>query len=304
MAFLSTHRLSLLALLGGAAGIGMAPILVRYSSVGPSTTAFYRLLFALPFLWWWLQRETFPASGAAPPRPVHFRDYPSLALAGLLFVGDLALWHWSLQLTSVANSTLLANLAPVFATLGARFFLGERLSMLFLIGLATAVFGGVLLVQGDLNLDQGRHLGHILAVAAAVFYAAYLLHVKRLRSRFSSLTIMAWSGLVACPGFFLLGLISQETLLPLTLGAWGTLLALGLVSHLGGQTLIAFSLGQLPASYASVGLLLQPVIATGLAWILFQEPLGFVQGIGAAIILLGIALATRGTLRAGKRPPA
>ena len=41
-----------------------------------------------------------------------------LFLVGFFFAGDLAFWHWSIGLTSVANSTLLVNLAPVFVALG------------------------------------------------------------------------------------------------------------------------------------------------------------------------------------------
>ncbi|MBN2508359.1 MAG: hypothetical protein JXQ71_16895, partial [Verrucomicrobia bacterium] len=45
------------ALLLGATGIGLAPILVRWSEVGPSATAFYRVLFSLPWLWAWMGWE-------------------------------------------------------------------------------------------------------------------------------------------------------------------------------------------------------------------------------------------------------
>src|SRR5206468_12521311 len=50
-------RLAFLALLGGATGIGFAPVLVRLSEVGPGATAFFRLLFALPWLWLWMRLE-------------------------------------------------------------------------------------------------------------------------------------------------------------------------------------------------------------------------------------------------------
>jgi len=60
-------------------------------------------------------RKTAGGETAAPA--LGGRTLLGLALAGVFFAGDLALWHWSIGVTSVANSTLLVNLAPVFVAL-------------------------------------------------------------------------------------------------------------------------------------------------------------------------------------------
>src|SRR5688572_31000190 len=104
MGTLKIRRAALGALAAGAGCIGFAPVLVRLSDVGPSATAFYRLLFALPFLWSWMAVSH--ARSSAVVRPSSARDFVWLGVAGLFFTGDLAVWHWSLQFTSVANSTL------------------------------------------------------------------------------------------------------------------------------------------------------------------------------------------------------
>jgi len=289
-------RLALLTLLAGAACIGFAPILVRYSHVGPSATAGFRVLFALPVLWawmWWDHRVPRPMV-----RRARWSDFPLLALAGLLFVGDLAIWHWSLQFTTVAKSTLLANFAPLFATLGAWLLLGERVTARFCFCLVLALAGVAMLVllrsSGTGTATHPEALrGDLLAILAAVFYAAYLLMVKRLRRSFTGLTIMAWTGLVSCPVFLLAGITLGESVWPQTALAWGILLLLGWISHLGGQTLIATAMGRLPASFSSIGLLLQPVIAAVLAWFLFAEHLSPLQILGGLIVLAGIGLASQ-----------
>src|SRR5207244_3996679 len=115
----------------------------------------------------------------------------------LFFTADLALWHWSLRMTSVTNSTLLTNIAPILVTIGALVWFHERITWVFVIGLLFAIAGGSLLVSG--HFDQ-RHLsGDLLSIFTAGFYAAYLLAVKQLRQSFDSVTIMAWSGLASCP---------------------------------------------------------------------------------------------------------
>ncbi|MFM1768528.1 MAG: hypothetical protein RJA22_1057 [Verrucomicrobiota bacterium] len=206
-------------------------------------------------------------------------------------MADLALWHWSLHLTTAANSTLLGNLAPVLVAVAAWRFLGEQLTRGFLAGLVLALLGAGLLVGRSLDFDRHLLRGDLLAVSTALFYAAYLLSVKVLRRRFSSATILAWSGLVSAPGFAVVAGLTGETLLPTGPGGWGILVALALVCHVGGQWLIGYGMGHLPASLSSLSLLIQPVVATLLAWPLLGEAIGPAQLAGGTAILLGIAVA-------------
>ena len=112
-----TSRAALIALLTGAAAIAFAPIFVRWSEVGPSATAFWRIALALPVLALWMSAERRSSAAAATtraaPAALTASDRRRLLLAGLFFAGDLAVWHWSIRFTSVANATLLANFTPV-----------------------------------------------------------------------------------------------------------------------------------------------------------------------------------------------
>ena len=284
-------RLAFVALLTGAVGIAFAPVFVRLSEVGPSATAFYRLLLALPVLWLWrIQERTRPG---APPCPASPGQYLQLALAGLLFAGDLALWHWSIKLTSVANATLFANFAPIFVTLGARLLFGERIGPSFIGALALALAGAVMVVGVSLRLTAEHVLGDALAVGAAVFYGGYMLCVKHLRRSFSTATILAWSGLASVAGLLLVALLSRESLLPADPRGWLVLIALALVSQVLGQGLIAHAFAHLPVSFSSLSLLLQPAVAALLAWFILHESLRPLQIVGGCVILGGIALATR-----------
>ena len=287
-------RRAVAALLLGAAAIAFAPIFVRLSELGPTATAFWRLAFSLPALWLWYGLERRRLASAEPRMPPG--DRAGFVLAGLFFAGDLAVWHWSLRLTSVANATLLPNFAPVFVTLAGFLLFGERFSRLFLIGMAIAIAGAVILMGESLDLGPRHLLGDTLALATAVFYAGYIVSVGRLRARHGTARIMAWSGLVTCAALLPVALVSGESLIAHTARGWAVLLALGVFSHALGQSLIAYALAHLPAAFSSVGLLLQPALAAVLAWILLAEPIGPWQAAGAAVILAGIVLARRGSL--------
>jgi len=88
---------------------------------------------------------------------------------------------------------------------------------------------------------------------------------------------------------------SGEQMLPHTPYGWIVLVGLALISHAAGQGLIAYALAHLPATFSSVGLLLQPVIAAFFAWVLLGEPLVTLQILGGAVVLAGIYLARRGS---------
>ncbi len=284
-------RVALGALFAGAAGIAFAPIFVRLSEVGPSATAFWRLALALPALWVWMGFERRERRGAA--QPSGSADYRRLLVAGLFFAADLAVWHWSIRFTSVANATLLANVTPIFVTLGAWLWFGQRATAAFILAMVTALAGATILVGTSIQLSAQHLFGDLLGLVTAIFYAGYLLAVTELRERFSSATVLTWSSVVSAAALLPITLLSGEGLMALTGRGWAVLIALALISQVAGQGLITYALAHLPAAFSSVGLLLQPVIAALLAWLILNEPVGPLQALGGTIVLCGIALARR-----------
>ncbi|HEX6980473.1 MAG TPA: DMT family transporter [Alphaproteobacteria bacterium] len=284
-----TERIALIALLAGAVAIAFSPIFVRLSELGPTATAFHRVALAVPALWVWLMAEQ--RRTPATPRRASPCELWSLALAGLCFAGDLTFWHWSIKLTTVANATLFANFAPIFVTLGAFLLFGERVRPMFVVGLALAIAGAALLMSDSLSLSTDHLVGDGFGIVTAVFYAGYMLTVSRLRNRFSTATIMTWTGVVTAIVLLPVALLAGEGLMPATLYGWIILFGLAWISHAGGQSLIAYALAHLPAAFSSVALLLQPATAAVLAWALLAEPLGILQAAGGAIVLFGVLVA-------------
>src|SRR5512145_418769 len=267
----AAKTLALAALLLGACSIAFAPIFVRLSETGPTASAFWRTALAVPFLWAW---------AAATPRAEGDRANPLAApmlLAGLFFAGDLAVWHFSILFTSVANSTLLANLAPIFVTVGGWLLFRQRVTGTFLAGMTIAMAGAFVLVGPSFGLGGRQLLGDALGVVTAVFYGAYMLAVKHLRAARSTAHVMAVSTTVTAVVLLPLALASGESIIPVTAAGWATLFGLALVCQSAGQSLIAYAMAHLPASFSSVSLLLQPAMATLYAWALLGERAGLAQ---------------------------
>ena len=284
------RTLAIVALLAGATCIGTSALFVKVSETGPVSTAFWRVFLALPFLWIWAwmdQRSAAPSSRPGNPRALLFA-------AGFFFAGDLAVWHWSIVLTSVANAVLLANLAPIFVTLAAWLLWRKKPTLMFLAGLTAALTGVMLMIGGDFSNTSGRALlGDALGVVTAMFYAAYQLTVTKLRGTVSTARIMAMSSVVTAAFLLPLAWLSGEIFFPATTAGWIKVLGLALISQVAGQSLIAYAMAHLPATLTSVGLLLQPVMAGVFAWILLGETLGAVAIAGAVLVLIGIRISTQ-----------
>lgn len=290
------HR-AFIALSLGAVLIGLAPIFVRQADVGPAAAAFWRCWLAWPIFALalrWSEASSTPAAVAPATR----LPYTWLILAGLFFAADLALWHYAIGRTSVANATLLANLAPLFVAPAAWLLWRERITARFAAGMALALGGTVILVGRSAQIGLDSLIGDGLAIAAALFYAAYILAVTRLRRTVDALRVMTWSSATVAAVLLPLAWWLDERIWPASAQGWALLAGLALLSHVGGQGLIAQAMASLPAALSAVGLLLQPLAAALFAWILLREGFGWVQAAGGTVILAGILLCR------GASPPA
>jgi len=256
------------------------------------------MAFALPLfaLWGLAERRSAPAPTDAKALLSRRRLVVLLVVSGLFFAADLVSWHWSIRYTSVTNATFLANLAPVVVTVAAWLIFRERITMTFVSGMAISLIGAALLVRASLSFGGSHPLGDALGLLTAFFYAGYLLTAKGLRRTMATARLMGWSSLVTSLALLAVTLAAGESLFTDSWQGWLVLLGLAWISQVLGQGLIIYGLAHLPASFSSVGLLIQPVAAAILAWMLLGEALGVWQLAGGAAVLVGIMVARRATL--------
>jgi len=268
------------ALVLGAVAMGASVLFVRWADVGPYASAFWRVFLALPFLYAWASVET---GGSVRPK----LDTPVL-LAGLFFTGDLFFWHLAILGTTVANATFLATTAPICVALGAWLVLAEPVGRQLLIGLALCLLGGFALLGESYGFAPHRLMGDLYGVATAVFFGSYMLAVRAGRARHGAAELMFTSTAITAVCLFVIALALEPRILPQSLNGFAALLALAVISQVGGQGLVAVALGTLPATFSSLVIFLEAVAAAALGWMLLGEALGGVQMLGGLLILLGI----------------
>src|SRR5215475_734828 len=263
-----------------AVAMGASPIFVRLADVGPYASAFWRTLLALPLLWLWSRVES---RGTAPT------SFDRSALvAGLLFAGDLFFWHLAIVNTTVANATFLATTTPVWVALGAWLLAMETIGARTLGGIALCLAGGAALVGQSYGFAPQRVAGDLFGMVTAVFFGSYMLAVRWARTYHAAGRLLFLSTMVTAPCLLVVALMMEPHLLPQSGGGLAALLALALVSHVGGQGLAAIALGTLPATFSSLVIFIEAIAAAVLGWLILGEALGALQVAGGVLILLGI----------------
>lgn len=278
----SSRLLPLIVVLVSASILGLAPILVRLTETGPAAAGFWRFVFALPLLLVLVGRP----GGEGVGRPTKW-----MLLAGLFFALDLSFWHYGIVMTSVANATVLCNLTPVVVTLVGWMFFRERPARLFILALALAM-GGAFAMAAGAQKGQGTNplLGDLFSVSVALWYSGYFLAVKAARATAGALRVTFWATLAGAPFMAAVSLGLGEDMIPATAAGWAACIGMGLM-HVTGQGGVAWALGRLPASVTAVTILIQPIVAAGLGWMVFGETLSPIQALGGVLVLVAIVLA-------------
>ena len=266
--------------------LAFGPLFVRLADTGPVAAAFWRMTLALPLI----------AGLAVATRPRGTRTRASrrqawaLAGAGIAFAADLGSWHIGILRTTLANATLFGNAAtfifPIWGFLVVRAWPSRAQATALLL----AAIGAALLMGRSYQLDPRHLVGDLLCILAGVLYAVYFILIADVRATMAPLPALAWSSAAALLPLLALALLMGERIVP---GNWTPVLALALVSQVIGQGCMTYALGRLPPLAIGLALLIQPVVAGAVGWIVFGERLGLPDMLGVAMVGAALVLVRR-----------
>ncbi|MCB1450101.1 MAG: DMT family transporter [Nitratireductor sp.] len=274
------------ALVAGSMAMGVSPVFVRFAEIGPFASAFWRVTLALPILLLWAWLET-----RSDNRPLRLRWPVPILLSGLFFAGDLTFWHLAITHTTMANATLMSCLAPVWVLVLSSTFIGEKVPRRSFLGLAICLCGAALLIGSSYRIDPSRLVGDIYGIITSLFFGLYFLAIRVGRRSMNSGELTFASTTVTAIALLMVAVVSGNAFLPQTPSGYASLLSLGMISHAGGQGLLAVALGSLSAAFSSLVIFLEAVAAAFFGWAIFNETMGPLQLAGGICILAGIWVA-------------
>lgn len=265
--------------------LALGPWLVRLAKVdggvGPLGSGFWRLTLALPLL-------AVAARMERGPRPVNRSTLIGIALlAGLFFAADLGAWHAGILHTRLANATLLGNvtaiLFPVYGFVVARRLPDRRQSA----ALGLALVGAVLLLGRSYELSARNLTGDLLCIGAGLCYTAYLVAADRARIALGPLTTLAWSVVASSPALLVAAWAFGDTIWPRD---WTALILMSLGSQIVGQGLILYAVTRVSPLVVGLMLLLQPIVAATIGWVVYGEALTLFDYVGGVAIALAVLM--------------
>jgi len=288
----------------GVVAISTSPILIRLAATPALALAFWRCLAGAAVLAPFARRAR--ADGLAQG------DLARLGAAGVFLAAHFALWNASLGLTSVGAATTLVSCTPLFVGIGAR-FLGEAPGRRTWAGIALATVGAVVIGVSDAVAGPvagaraatgvSGLLGDALAFAGAAAVAVYLLIGRVVRQRLPVSTYAASVYGTAAAVLLPACLLTGSSLGGYPAGSWLAVAGVVVGPQLLGHTVFNSLLTSVSATVVSVVLLIEPVGATALAWLLFDELPAAGFWVGAPLVLAGSWLAIIGE-QAGTAAPA
>ncbi len=209
--------------------------------------------------------------------------------AGLALALHFALWIWSLSLTSTTASVALVATQPIFAGILGYIVLQEGFRRQESFGMAIAVLGTLVLAGGDLGgTSSDALIGDGLALGGAIAVPAYLLIGRALRDDVPLIPYLALVNLVAGAALLAAGGAIGVTAQGIGQEEFLAMIALGLVCSVLGHTLLNQCVRLVPVHLVSLGILVEPVVASLSTWAVFGEVPSLPAAVGGSIIIFGI----------------
>lgn len=265
------------------------------AEIGPFATAFHRVWLATILLGLWngLQylKDQFDSDKSVKPNPYTRLVLLQLLIAGMSFAGNQLLLAWSLSQTSVANTTVLTNMTPIWTVILGWLIWNQKFDNIFLIGMGVAIAGACAIGIEDWQLATGSLKGDGVAILASLLNSTYLLPIESLRSQLSAIAILSWICTISTLLILPIALITETQLFPHSWSGWIFVILLGLICQLLGVGLVSYCLKSLSSGLMAVGKLLIPIINAFLAWVLFAEVLSFWNYVAFSLVILGIYIA-------------
>lgn len=296
----ASMRVGLLFAVAGAVGFSFKAILVKLAyrfGVDAETLLALRMAFSLPF---------FLLLGAIGGRHAAVAlariDWLWMALLGL-FGYYLASYFDFLGLAyiSAALERLILFLYPTIVIAVSALFLGKPITRRMAVALGISYLGIGLAVGHDLKVTGEAAdvlLGCGLVFASAVSYALYLMGNGQVVGRLGSARVAAYASSFACI-FSIVQFIVMRPLDALVQPwqVYGLALAMAAFSTVGPVWLVSEAIRRLGAGPVSLTGTLGPVITIFLGWLLLDETIGAAQLMGTAMVIMGIAIMARPSLK-------
>ena len=277
-----------LSLIIATVAVSWASIFIKMSGAGPIPAAFYRMAIASVIL-------AGPAirNFKSSHRLLDFKEKLLMVISGLVLGLHFATWVTSLFYTTISNSVILVATQPIWVLFMERLFFKTKITFTAVTGTFIALAGMILIAHGDFDLGREFIIGDLLALAGALFAGIYLIIGRRLRTKLNNVNYIFPVYTVAALLLLFIGLVKNENMTDFSSFTWIMFVLLAIIPTVVGHSLYNWLLKYVSAHKVATTILGEPIGATILAIIFFDQIPGWWTVIGGILILGGIFIVLR-----------
>lgn len=271
----------------GVFALSTSAIFVKLADAPAAIIAFYRLFFAALIL---LPLLLFNQNNRSELKTITRRQWGFGFISGLFLAAHYVLWFESLQYTSVASSTVIVTLQPLFSMIGGYFLFKERFTRGAVIGCLIAISGSIVIGWQDFKISGEALYGDILAFIAAGIITAYFFISQYVRKDLSLIpySIISYGSSACFLGVF--AYMQNESFIHYSMQTWLYFFGLAFIATILGQTIFNWLLKWMSATAISMSILGETIGTCILAYFILNETISLQQGLGITVIFIGLAL--------------
>jgi drug/metabolite transporter (DMT)-like permease len=263
--------------------VSTSPIIARYLENVPAVAiSFWRMGFGAIILWFislfWKQI------------PLKNGNLKRTLIAGVFLGVHFALFFGAIKLTTIANATFLGTLAPVITFFIEKFILKRNHAFTLVWGLGLAILGAIIIVNNRFDFSSSFTIGNLLAVACSVCLGFAFIISESVRQKVGTISYARTLFSTAALTLFIIAIMMKTDLLGFSYFEYGGLLMLGIIPTIFGHGIMYYAIRYVSPTIVASTPMGEPVLASILAWFLFQEIMGISTLIGGSLTLIGLIL--------------
>jgi len=266
--------------------VSTSPIIARYLDNVPAVAiSSWRMGFGAVILW--------SVSLFKKQPPLKKNNLKRTLFAGIFLGIHFALFFGAIKLTSIANATFLGTLAPLFTFIIEKYILKRNHAPGLLWGLGFAICGAVMIVGNKFDFSSNYTIGNLLAAACSVFLGMTLIISENVRKEVGTISYSRTLFSTAAVTLLIIAFFTGSDLIGFSTGEFAGLLLLGIIPTLLGHGSMYFALRYVSPTVVAATPMGEPILASIMAWFLFQEAVRSTTLIGGSITLLGLFFLAR-----------
>ena len=251
----------------------VSSIIIRFSEAPAIVIAAYRMLFTTMILF-------FPVyiNKRSEFRGLHKNNYIMCIVSGVFLALHFATWIQSIQMTTIANSTILVSCSPIFVAAINYSLLKEKITKKMVLGIVMSLIGTVIIGMGSSQgTKTGMMVGNILAFMGGIVR-------KNISAGVYVFIVYSVSAIV----LFIMCFITKTPVYPYPIREYMLFFFLAFFSSILGHTVYNYLMKYFSSTLISVSTLSEPLFASFMAMLIFEEIPSVYTIIGGIVIITGI----------------